>query len=78
MFGSRRGRDQGASSALSHRGATPPPWIVPHGAASKILNGTPFSSSARQSFAVCAWSKKEYTFHIDLGIEFLFHYPDPE
>ncbi len=75
---SDQGRDQGAPSALSQRGATSPPWIVPIGAASMILNRTPFSSSARRSVAVCASPKKEYTFHIDLGIEFLFHSGHPE
>jgi hypothetical protein len=32
----------------------------------------------RRSVAAHALSEKEYTFHIDLGIEFLFHSDDPE
>jgi hypothetical protein len=77
MFGSRRGKDQCAPSALSHRAATLPPWIAPIGAALMILNGTPPSSGSADP-ARSTPAKKEYTFHIDLGIEFLFHFRDPE
>src|ERR1700722_3521410 len=62
-------------TSLSERAATLPPWIFPIRPAPIIPN---FMGSSSKRPNPSGRSKKECTFHIDLGIEFLFHSDDAE